>query len=327
MVIITNHPQGPLLFPNPISSSLMLSDASLLTSTLSLLPSVSHVVKAGMMNLFARGLASPLAKKERRQLTNPVEELILPGQCYDDCNTAGLESNLTPETCVSFYDNCVSCAERFANSDDPDSGQSAVVIPGLSPVSVYCANETNSTNTVDLNSLLSSWSSLLETQSALQESLGSLGYNPSSFATMTMTTDDGVGTVSPPPTTSAPSTASATDSASQNDSTSNSPGSPNVKVIVPAVVVPIVVLLVVVAVVAWALMRRRQKRQTAMGAASGEDHEGKAQLHGDGFRPELDANATTKKKTTLSALNSHAIAELPAREPVGGEMDASERGT
>jgi flagellar basal body-associated protein FliL len=98
-----------------------------------------------------------------------------------------------------------------------------------------------------------------------------------------------------------------------------------VKIIVPAVVVPVVVLLVVAVIAAWAFMHRRQRQQQEVDSSTtpGNNYEGKAQLHADPFRPELDAVATVKGKA-LSP-NESEVAELPARELVGSEMDADGR--
>jgi hypothetical protein len=54
------------------------------------------------------------------------------------------------------------------------------------------------------------------------------------------------------------------------------------------------------------------------GGAAGDGFDDKAQLHADEFRPELDGLAVAKKKPVNV---DEDLAELPAREPIGAEMD------
>lgn len=98
--------------------------------------------------------------------------------------------------------------------------------------------------------------------------------------------------------------------------------SPNTKVIVPAVVVPVVVCLIAAAAVIWALMRRRRRRQMQQDNGFSDGFDGKAQLHADEFRPELEAVTPAKEKST-DPDEHRVVAELPARELVGSEMDAT----
>ncbi|KAL2829426.1 hypothetical protein BDW59DRAFT_35739 [Aspergillus cavernicola] len=263
-------------------------------------------------------------------------ESSVPSVCFDDCNNAAMEAQFvgrsaslcTPNSnFMNLYTHCISCIQENINTNDTASGLPAGdTVPLLNQFIEYCDSLGNDTDIPEINSLLASWSALSQTQSALQESLASLGYNlTSSTVTISSTDIDRTTTTSPPPTSTLPSTASATDRDSQAETGSESSSSPDTKVIVPAVVVPIVVLLIAAVVAAWAFMDRRNKRRKAREELLDDGGETKAQLHADSFRPELEAIVTTKKGTDSS--NEGEIAELPAREPVGSEMPADGRDT
>lgn len=176
----------------------------------------------------------------------------------------------------------------------------------------YCASQGNGTDQIDavaVNTLLASYSSLVASQSALEDALSSRGYN------LSTTTDT--------PTTTTPETRPTLTASQTAGSGTDGPdtNSPNTKVIVPAVVVPVVCLIAAAAVI-WALMRRRRRRQMQQNNGDTDGFDGKAQLHADEFRPELEAVTIAKEKSTDPDENS-VVAELPAREPVGNEMDAT----
>jgi hypothetical protein len=228
---------------------------------------------------------------------------------------------------------CTTCIERFIAADNGTASQQDLG-PTFQQWINYCDSVqiNNSTQEVDINALLSSWSSLAATQSALQQSLSSLGYDFSTTATTTegnlvtntAATLGGDSTLTP--------TASPADAAAGNrDGNRTNPGdgseSLDVGVVVSAVVVPVVALSLVMVLVSCVLMRRRRRRrieaQQRQGIlASSDGYEGKAQLHSDPFRPELDGRGIVNEVASTSRETS-VMAELPAREPVGGEMDSS----
>jgi hypothetical protein len=77
------------------------------------------------------------------------------------------------------------------------------------------------------------------------------------------------------------------------------------------------------------MIRRRKRRQyEGQGSRHATDFEGKAQLHADPFRSELDdENSMRKQLPSELQEDGIVVAELPSREPVGAEMDSSTGGT
>jgi hypothetical protein len=74
-------------------------------------------------------------------------------------------------------------------------------------------------------------------------------------------------------------------------------------------------------------MRRRQRKRIEVRKqhgtlASSDGYEAKAQLHADPFRPELDGRGVVSEVASTSRETSD-MAELPASEPVGSEMDST----
>ncbi|KAL3439943.1 hypothetical protein BJX65DRAFT_315274 [Aspergillus insuetus] len=127
-----------------------------------------------------------------------------------------------------YAQRCGNCIESFAASPNGTAASDPVPVD-FQEFLDYCDSIGNGTEAeVDINALLSSWSFLQATQSAIQMSFSSLGYNVST--TMTTTTS-----------VSVPTTA-ATDPAveSRNTTATDASGSPDVSIIVAAVVVPVV---------------------------------------------------------------------------------------
>jgi hypothetical protein len=216
---------------------------------------------------------------------------------------------------------CGSCIESYSVS--PNGTAASNPVPAdLQQFIDFCDGIGNGTQ-VDINALLSSWSSLQATQSAIQMSLSSLGYNLSTTTTITTaSTTTGVSN----------QTATATDPAadSQNTTAEEASSSPDVSVIVPAVVVPGVIVPIFLLVVGWLLIIRRRKRRRYQERRSrhSTDLEGKAQLPADPFRPELDGESTMRKQLPGELQEDGiVVAELPAREPAGAEMDSNTGGT
>ncbi|KAL2870123.1 uncharacterized protein BJX67DRAFT_378661 [Aspergillus lucknowensis] len=255
----------------------------------------------------------------------------VPAVCFDDCNNAVLEAQnvgRVPELCAPdstftiLREECASCITSQISNDNSSDGQSETdtLPPDFDQYIDYCESESDNPDSPDIVSLLESWSSLAATQSAIQETLSSLGYN-----FLTTSTDVSTGTTSttlPTTSTTLLPTASATGNPTESpNANSQSSTSPDIGVIVPAVVVP-VVFVSLIAVFAAIFFLRRRRRQTALERERGRksDYEGKAQLHADAFRPELDA-VDAVKKIYPSELAQNEVAELPAREPVGSEMD------
>jgi hypothetical protein len=93
------------------------------------------------------------------------------------------------------------------------------------------------------------------------------------------------------------------------------------------VVVPVVVLSLVLVFVGCVLMRRRRRKRIEVQKqhgtlASSDGYDPKAQLHADPFRPELDGRGVVSEVASTSRETS-VMAELPASEPVGSEMDST----
>ncbi|KAJ0417367.1 hypothetical protein BJY00DRAFT_315990 [Aspergillus carlsbadensis] len=241
-------------------------------------------------------------------------------------DTAGIEAQIigrTPALCADGSDfmvsvqECGNCIETFAASPNGTTGSDTV--PALQPYTDYCDSIGNGTQ-VDIDALLSSWSSLQATQSAIQLSLSSLGYNVST----TMTT---TGTTMSDSTTATTAADPAADS--QNTSVGDASSSPDVTVIVPAVVVPGVVVSILILFAGWLLVVRRRKRRQDTEKLSGQaiGFDGKAQLHADPFRPELEGESEARKQLASELQEASMVAELPARELVGAEMPSDTSGT
>ncbi|KAL5050839.1 hypothetical protein BDW71DRAFT_203557 [Aspergillus fruticulosus] len=229
------------------------------------------------------------------------------------------------------YDQCTLCVERYPTDTTNDTIPAPVpdvIASSFSEFLEYCESLDNNTDIIDVNSLLASWSSLAITQSAIQETLSSLGYtNFSTTATTMETAADASGLETAGTATPTATSVNGDGEVENGNGDETTPGSagPPVGVIAPAVVVPVVVCLVA-AVIAWMFMRRRRKRwEIEKAAATGDGFDGKAQLHADAFRPELDGLGTAKKNVLSVDEDEDGLAELPAREPVGAEMDGQGR--
>ncbi|KAI9370919.1 hypothetical protein BJX61DRAFT_63335 [Aspergillus egyptiacus] len=266
------------------------------------------------MTPFPALLVTLFGGKVRRQSNEFDPDTVhIPRQCYDACNAAALEAQAqdkSPALCEPGSDymvahrSCEDCIwsyldELVSSSEGPEQD----VVPLDLQFLGYCDDR--------LFELLA-FSSLLATQSALQESPSSTGYN---FTTPTPTPRVESTPPAPPPTT--------TDSARQTETTAepDSSESTPTQVIVPAVVVPVVSLALAAASI-WFLIRRRHKRSKAQQAMLSQVYEeDKPQLHADSIRPELDAVTTARAELDQDSQVS-GPAELPAREPVGAEMEA-----
>lgn len=214
-------------------------------------------------------------------------------------------------------DQCTNCIKEATKSG---TASEDLIPPEFTQWINYCASEGDGTDQIDaaqVSTLLASYSSLVASQSAIEEALSSKGYDLSTTTTdMPTTTTPGQRAT---PTVS--ETAASTPDADMDGSDTNSP---NTKVIVPAVVVPVAVCLIAAAAVIWALMRRRRRRQMQQDSGFPDGFDGKAQLHADEFRPELEAVTPAKEKST-DPDEHRVVAELPARELVGSEMDAPDQ--
>ncbi|KAL4734177.1 hypothetical protein BDV11DRAFT_175006 [Aspergillus similis] len=287
-----------------------------------------------------------------RRQTNPSSTdsdlQVIPNACYEPCNSAFLEgqsTGYTPALCAvgsrfsDLVDQCRQCIERFVNSSSSNSTASAAsnrTTSDFNEFIAYCSeqggNSGNGNNTdvaevnnlAEINSLLASYSSLTSSESLLQVSLSSLGYTGDFPGSTSATATDDV-TASTTSTLGSIATAGEGNRDISNEGRNGSvaenlasSGSSNVSVVAPAVIVPVVALFAG-AVLAWALLRRRRKRRGMEGIGpTGDGFNDKAQLHADEFRPELDGLAVAKKKVVIM---DEDLAELPAREPVGTEMN------
>lgn len=240
-----------------------------------------------------------------------------PDDAYIEAQSVGKTPDLCDQdsTFSTLVDQCTDCIKEATESGNASSD---LVPPEFNQFINYCASEGNGTdqiNAVEVSTLLLSYSSLVASQSSLEAALSSKGYNVSTTTTdmSTTTTPESRFTV-----TVAQTATSSPDIGTNRPDTNSS----NTKVIVPAVVVPVVFCLAAAAVM-WALIRRRRRRMQQDNADT-DEFDGKAQLHADEFRPELEAEAmtTAKEKSTDPDRNS-VVAELPARELVGSEMDAT----
>ncbi|CBF84379.1 hypothetical protein AN9056.2 [Aspergillus nidulans FGSC A4] len=288
-------------------------------------------------NIFA------LRRIRRRETTSSSTDLDsqeIPNVCYETCNGAFLEAAgrgkmaaicADGSTFSDLVDQCRQCIELFVNS--PSSNSTASASSGsttaeLNEFIAYCdeqgggSGNSNVTLVKEIDSLLASYSSLSSSQSQLQASLSSLGYT-GDFPELTSATATGDVTASSTSMVGPTATAGGEDRSFSNEGGTGTEDLPSsdtsdINIIAPAVIVPVFALLVG-SVLAWALIRRRRKRQgTEEIGAAGDSFDDKAQLHADEFRPELDGLAIAKKRLVNM---DEDLAELPAREPIGAELD------
>ncbi|KAL4928885.1 uncharacterized protein BDV17DRAFT_291212 [Aspergillus undulatus] len=271
----------------------------------------------------------------RRRSTGSGQEVIeqsYPAACLDECSLSSEESQSVgndPDICSpdsSFwhlYDGCTSCIEESistGNSTGNSMGEQAGGnVNELEQFADFCEAERNTTVSVRIDELLSSWSSLASTQSVIQDMLSSLGYNSSSTTTTPNTSIfHGSTTITATSTPTASDNQNETARAPVSDSTS-----PNLGVIIPAIVVPVLIIPLASLFAACVVMGRRRRRRIEFEQrrAAGELYVGKAQHHAD------PAVAVVKNRASeTSRTSAGEIAELPAREPRGGRMDASSNG-
>lgn len=147
--------------------------------------------------------------------------------------------------------------------------------------------------------------SLLEEKSSVDTQLSSLGFTDSTATSVAVTSSMSTTSTQPPPRII---TSSSTTSPNNNGS------GPSAQVLAPAITVPTVAALIgIFSCIFFYLRWRRSKQQPV---SPPEYEEGKAQLHADEFRPELDGRAIDPEL----ADSQRVMAELPARELVGSEM-------
>ncbi|KAL4804207.1 hypothetical protein BDV18DRAFT_161967 [Aspergillus unguis] len=273
-----------------------------------------------------------LRRRVRRQQEQPTDVQEVPDLCYDVCTYAARiaqQTGRTPSLCaadssfMNSYETCTTCITVYTTGDAGNGTSANETISFLSGYINYCNNEGNGTDIVDIKDLLASWSSLEQSQSQIVESLASAGVDVTTTTTSqnaTATTTTGTSGAVPSETGNAAD--SDPSSAAEATAADSSSSSDNIGVIVPAVVVPVVCVLGAV-VIAWVLLRRRKKRRELEAAKTDTDsNEGKAQLHADEFRPELSGTAAAEMATDR---DEGFVAELPARELVGSELDARGR--
>ncbi|PLB36075.1 uncharacterized protein BDW47DRAFT_54930 [Aspergillus candidus] len=190
-------------------------------------------------------------------------------------------------------------------------------VPSIQHFVNYCNNATGSGSNDDLKANALKIESLVKSNACLRSSVDDLRSYRSHSSTG-----------APPAATSARSSP-LPPAAPSDGSAERLPGN-IARTVVPAVVVPVVVLLIGLAILAYMLWRWRQRLQAKQAEVLEESAEapefgGKAQLPADPFRPELDGVDTAAGKEEYKEMDSHEVAELPAREAVGVEMDASGR--
>ncbi|KAI9038947.1 uncharacterized protein KD926_010047 [Aspergillus affinis] len=243
---------------------------------------------------------------------------FIPGQCYDDCNDTALgvqqdsknssicEANSPFQQALGL---CRECINAFAKDDNStscgDNGWDSVRSTFQRFLNL-CEGSTNTTDAQKVVELLSS-KSVLDCSLAQLTGTGT-GTETTTSALTTTTTSESPGMIT--------ITAIPSNSASS---------SLNAEVIAPSVVVPVMV--VIAAIIAAALFmrrrrRRRQKQTPGDDAAIDSDNKsgffGKLELPADSFRPELEG----ANPAEMRVANPGVIAELPAREVVGSELDA-----
>ncbi|OQE44199.1 hypothetical protein PENCOP_c002G06109 [Penicillium coprophilum] len=245
----------------------------------------------------------------------------LPAVCYNDCNDAFQEIQLSgkkPEICDSDSafminaGNCQTCIGKNSNETYEDT-----LLPLFGETLDYCKGITSNENkTANIESLLSQ-------ESSLQNQLASLGYSVSRTGT----------------TNSSPATA--TDSGSQvtvyrtaeaQPTTESSGNDSNISTIVPAVVVPVVVIGIVVVLGFFFIRRRRNRQKRPAHTHSSPPPIEKAQLHADEFRPELegtgnvDGSRPELEGTTTQGMRTLGLPplELPVQKDVRREDVARE---
>ncbi|KAL2848414.1 hypothetical protein BJY01DRAFT_246426 [Aspergillus pseudoustus] len=252
----------------------------------------------------------------RRQSTDSTSDSAvenIPAQCFDVCNSAALEAqhennNATlcapNSTFLNLLDSCSRCIEQ----------------------NVAAGNGTASPETVAQD--FQDWLGFCGSDNG---NIGSpvvailAGYDFSTTATATITGDAQTNIAATPGGSSSTltPTGSPTDTATINgDGGGDGSGSPDIGVLVPAVVVPGVVVFVLLVGCAFMFRRRKQRIQIPRHGALGDGYETKAQLHADPFRSELDGRGLVAEAPSRSD-GASTIAELPARELVGSEMDST----
>ncbi|KAF9890736.1 hypothetical protein FE257_005602 [Aspergillus nanangensis] len=266
-----------------------------------------------------------VAAVQRRQQTSTES---IPAVCFSSCNDAALEvqsAGKTPAICASnsafqkLLKTCETCIAQNGNSTSSDNALS----PSFAQYLNYCADENNDSPAASIRSLLSSKSSLAAEASSVDAQIASLNGSSSVASTSASTTVSENATSA----TQTPNriTVYATGSNTSPPGGGGGGDSPRVSVIVPAVVVPVIVVLVVVVGALLFLRRRRRSKQEQTRHVDGgeEEYKGKPELPADPFRPELEANDTAELSTVKPTESE--VAELPAREPVGNEMEAGGR--
>ncbi|OKO95843.1 hypothetical protein PENSUB_10864 [Penicillium subrubescens] len=202
--------------------------------------------------------------------------------CYNGCNCIAKSS---ASTSSSASLNWLSSFKQFLNfCQEQDTGGK------------------NNTVIADVSKIVS----LLEEKSLVDAQLSSFGFMDSTtISSVTATSMKTTSTTQSPPRTI---TSSSTSSPIKNGS------GPSAQVLAPAITVPTVAAIIgFISCIFFYLRWRRSKQQPV---SPPEYEEGKAQLHADEFRPELDGRAINPEL----ADSQRVMAELPARELVGSEM-------
>ncbi|KAL4957048.1 hypothetical protein BDW69DRAFT_157090 [Aspergillus filifer] len=276
-----------------------------------------RLVLAFMMVHLSRFLGFIARKLDRRQVEI---ESIVPGDCIEECGQAqGITDRdlqyrngtdvCAPDSELSLkFSTCDTCCQEFRETHNITQ---EFIVPNYDRYLSLCPPDDPDYST---SLLLASLSSVDASRTALQTSLADLGYGSST---------------SPTPVSSSNSTTTPTESAglsATNPDPSSEPtatNSRNLGVIIPAVVIPVVLIPLISLIAACLVMRRRRRRRLEyeQRAAGPSPFEGKVQFHG-ALKPELDAGNTLKSPSSPSPRDSE-IVELPAREPVAIEMDAS----
>ncbi|PLN82363.1 hypothetical protein BDW42DRAFT_166657 [Aspergillus taichungensis] len=246
----------------------------------------------------------------------------VPSKCFEVCNDAavhGQSTGMDASMCSADSDfqqslrKCEKCLTGRGN--DCSGALPDGLVPLVQQFVDYCNNATGPGSNDDLEANARKIESLVESNACLSSSLADLQSSLSHASTG-----------APPAATSARSSSSPP--AAPSDGSPQHPPGNNTRTGVPAVVAPVVFVLAGFAILAYLFWRRRQRlRAKQMGvveeSAESPEFGGKAQLPADPFRPELDGVDTAAGKEEYKDLDTHEVAELPAREAVGVEMDAN----